>query len=184
MPSPASLLQCAAMMKGSKPPRAWQAAAYRYEPWSYGFGCQGKSPLSLVGLWKKNLLFHAVSSVFSKGGLGTWLSSLRHFIKRLAQDFLPVLPVLFSGKTSCYDQNQSPFQVSWHTYVRWITFCHASIIAIMWWKGERDPKCRSPKSSNANALANEPSTHMERQDPSLDSQYVAWLWFYVWESLL
>lgn len=53
---------------------------------------------------------------------------------------------------------------------RWSLFCYASIIAIMWWKGECNPNYRSPKSSNANALANEPSAHMERKDPCSDSQ--------------
>lgn len=77
----------------------------------------GKSSIKLGGLWNKSLLPPAVSSGFPNEDLGTWLSSLRHFLQRLAQDFLPVLPVLFSRKTSCYGQNQSLFSGSWHPYV-------------------------------------------------------------------
>lgn len=48
---------CAAMMEGSKTLLVWQAAPYRYQPWSRGFGCQGKVPLSFMRLQKKLLYF-------------------------------------------------------------------------------------------------------------------------------
>lgn len=63
------------------------------------------------------------------------------------------------------------------------SLCH-SIITIMWWEGECSPEYRIPKSSTPNALADEPSTYLARKDVGLVSQYVAWLWFCVWESLL
>lgn len=48
---------CAVMTEGSKTLLVWQAAPYRYQAWSCGFGCQGKVPLSFKGLWKKLLYF-------------------------------------------------------------------------------------------------------------------------------
>lgn len=103
----------------------------------------------------------------SNEDLGTWLSSFRHFIERFLQG---------SGLSSCSSRPlamtrfNSLFKIPGMHKERWSLFCFASIIAIMWWKGECNPKYRSPKSSNANALANEPSAHMERKDPGSDSQ--------------
>lgn len=117
MPSPASLLESVAGALVRRSPERLQGptglagCCLQIQALILWFWMSWKGSIKFGGLMKR---ICSISCCIEEDW-DTWLSSLRHFMKILAQDSLPVLPVLFS---SCYDQNQSPFQDSWHTYVK------------------------------------------------------------------
>lgn len=100
------------MLKGSEPLLVWQAAAYRYEPWSCGFGS-----IKFGGLMKKNIFYFMwYRMVFQ---MKVWVPDCpASDIKDCLRTFFLCFLFFFSRKTICCDQDQSPFQVSWHTYVK------------------------------------------------------------------